>query len=86
VEVYLDGYQPEALTVTAGDTVTWVNRSPVPHEMAFTGDPTGGGADDTAPVLLKSPVSLTVTRPGSYPYRCNWHGFYGLLTVRPRGD
>jgi plastocyanin len=82
VEVFADGFSPATLALAPGDTVTWVNRSPVPHEMAFDADPTGAGRSDPRWLLRADPVTLRVARPGRYPYRCNWHGIYGVLDVR----
>jgi plastocyanin len=85
VEVYVDGFVPAELTVAPGDTVTWVNRSPVPHEMAFAADPTGEGAPEPRWFLEHRPVSLRAGPPGRYPYRCRWHGLYGVLVIRAPG-
>lgn len=85
VEVYADGFVPADLALAPGDTVTWVNRSPVPHEMAFTADPTGEGRAAPRWFLDAAPVTLRVGPPGRYPYRCNWHGIYGVLGVSAPG-
>jgi plastocyanin len=74
-------FTPDTLTVSAGDTVTWVNRDPVPHAVAMT----------QAPVAVAAPVmstgnswSYTFTVPGTYYYFCSAHpDMRGSVTVQP---
>ena len=61
-------FGPEALTVTVGTTVTWINQDDIPHTVV---------ADDKA---FKSKVldsderfSFTFTKPGEYGYFCSLH-------------
>ncbi len=63
-------FTPQTLTVTAGTTVTWINRDDVPHTVASAGDPK----------ILKSGVldtdgtfQFTFTAPGRYSYFCTVH-------------
>jgi len=75
-------FSPSRIGVRVGDTVTWVNDVPVAHEMAFEGDPVGRGRPLSL-FMKHKPVSVTVTRPGTYPYKCNWHGMHGVIEVLP---
>ena len=61
-------FGPQALTVTVGTTVTWVNEDDIPHTVV---------ADDKT---FKSRVldsderfSFTFTKPGEYGYFCSLH-------------
>jgi plastocyanin len=61
-------FGPEALTVSVGTTVTWINQDDIPHTVV---------ADDKG---FKSKVmdtderfSFTFTKPGEYGYFCSLH-------------
>lgn len=61
-------FGPEALTVSVGTTVTWINQDDIPHTVV---------ANDKS---FKSKVldsderfSFTFTRPGEYGYFCSLH-------------
>ena len=61
-------FGPEALTVSVGTTVTWINQDDIPHTVV---------ANDKS---FKSKVldsderfSFTFTKPGEYGYFCSLH-------------
>jgi plastocyanin len=61
-------FGPQALTVSVGTTVTWINQDDIPHTVV---------ADDKT---FKSKVldsderfSFTFTKPGEYGYFCSLH-------------
>jgi amicyanin len=63
-------FAPQALTITAGDTVTWTNQDTAPHDVTTS----------SAPVAIHSPElqkgqswSYTFTTPGTYTYYCSVH-------------
>ena len=63
-------FAPAAITIAAGNTVTWINQDDDPHTVKSVGP-------DTA---LKSPAldtndkySFTFTKPGVYKYFCTLH-------------
>jgi Icc protein len=72
-------FAPAALTVRAGQEVTWVNEDDAPHTVV--------GADPGSP--LKSPAldtgdkySAQLTQPGTYKYFCSLHPHMtGVVTV-----
>lgn len=79
--VAMDGttFTPAVLTVHVGDTVTWVNRDPFPHDVT---SPAAGLASGT----LESDHRWTfrATQPGTYAYVCTLHpGMQGRLIVQP---
>jgi amicyanin len=63
-------YAPDAITIKAGESVTWTNEDSVRHNAA---------ADDNAfegPLLSKGEsYTFTFDAPGSYPYHCTPHPF-----------
>lgn len=61
-------YQPQTLTIKAGDTVTWVNEDSVSHNAvaddgSWRTDVFGKGGSG----------SVTFDTPGTYPYACTLH-------------
>ena len=61
-------FGPQAITVSVGTTVTWINQDDIPHTVV---------ADDKS---FKSKVldtdehfSFTFTKPGEYGYFCSLH-------------
>ncbi|AHH96441.1 cupredoxin domain-containing protein [Kutzneria albida] len=63
-------FGPAALTVHAGDTITWTNQDKAPHDVTTT----------SAPIALHSPMlstgqsfSYTFRQPGTYAYYCSIH-------------
>jgi amicyanin len=71
-QVLMSGYafSPRALTITAGDTVTWTNQDQAPHDVKTTSGP----ASIHSPMLSKGGSwSHTFTTPGTYGYVCTVH-------------
>jgi plastocyanin len=61
-------FQPQSLTVAAGDTVVWVNKDLVPH----TATSKHGGFDSQVIPPEKS-WRLTVRNKGEFGYVCTFH-------------
>jgi plastocyanin len=61
-------FDPPALEVAAGTTVTWVNQDPAPH-TATAAD----GAFDTGQLDEGQTASQTFDEAGTFAYRCNFH-------------
>ncbi|HEU5399234.1 MAG TPA: cupredoxin family copper-binding protein [Gammaproteobacteria bacterium] len=71
VAIFNYKFAPDALTIPAGTTVTWVNKDEVPHTVMSTDKRfQGSGALDTG-----DKYSYTFTTPGSYEYFCTLHPF-----------
>jgi plastocyanin len=72
-------FDPENLTVKAGDTVEWMNEDSVDHDVTAddfkSGEPGGMASGDT--------FEHTFKKPGTYDYVCTVHpGMEGTVTVK----
>jgi amicyanin len=71
-------FDPAALTVKSGSTVTWTNNDVVAHTVTFT---------DVAnsPILNRgNKFSRTFSQAGTYSYICSIHPFmHGTVVVTP---
>ena len=63
-------FKPKEVTVSAGTTVTWVNKDDVPHTATSKSDPP---AFDSKALDTDDSYSFTFTRPGTYAYFCKVH-------------
>lgn len=61
-------FNPQALTVKAGTTVTWTNMDDIPHAIAAVSKQFKSKTLDT-----DDAYSFTFTTPGSYEYFCSLH-------------
>jgi amicyanin len=61
-------FTPTELTVTAGATVTWINKDDVPHTVVSVDHKFKSQALDT-----DEKFSFTFTDPGTYEYFCSVH-------------
>lgn len=59
-------FEPAAIEVEVGATVTWTNHDEFTHNVAFDGD---------APLAMKPGESVTRAFPtaGTFPYTCSLH-------------
>jgi len=60
-------FQPAALTVKAGTTVTWTNHDDIPHAVVSAGTFRSKALD------TDQSYSFTFTAPGDYSYFCSLH-------------
>ena len=69
IKVGIDNFtfNPQVVTVKAGDTVTWTNRDDIPHTVA---DP---GKFKSKALDTGDSYSFTFTTPGSFDYFCSLH-------------
>jgi plastocyanin len=71
-------FQPQGLTVAAGDTVVWTNRDTVPH----TATSASGGFDSLEIAAGKS-WTYIVRTTGEFDYICTYHPLMkAILRVR----
>ncbi len=71
IEVRISGFTfaPATTTVSAGETVTWINDDAAPHAIAVKG---GAASGQFAP---GERASLTFGKPGTYDYICSVHPY-----------
>ena len=71
-------YQPEGLTVAAGDTVVWINRDMVPHTATSS-----SGRFDSNEIAPGKSWTYTVRATGELAYICTYHPLMkAVLRVR----
>ena len=71
-------YQPEGLTVAAGDTVVWINRDMVPHTATSS-----SGRFDSNEIAPGKSWTHTVRATGEFAYICTYHPLMkAVLRVR----
>lgn len=70
VEVKIDNFvfNPQQITVKAGDTVTWVNHDDIPHTVTSKTMAFRSKAMDT-----DDKFSFTFATPGTFAYFCALH-------------
>lgn len=61
-------FSPPILTITAGDTVTWMNEDQAVHTAT-----SATGAFDSGDLAQGASFSFTFTTPGTYAYLCSPH-------------
>ncbi|MGW2835310.1 cupredoxin domain-containing protein [Streptomyces sp. NPDC001286] len=81
-QIVMSGYAfgPRTLTITAGDTVTWVNQDTAPHDVKTSSGP----SSFHSPMLNKGGTwSYAFTTAGTYGYVCTVHpGMTAQIVVR----
>jgi plastocyanin len=76
VEMVRACFTPTTLRISAGDTVTFVNRDPLDHNVVADG---WGHLDDMGE---GDAFTATFDDPGVYPYACMYHwGMTGAIVV-----
>lgn len=71
-------FQPEGLTVAAGDTVVWINRDMVPHTATSP-----SGRFDSNEIAPGKTWSHVVRSTGEFSYICTYHPLMkAILRVR----
>jgi len=70
IEVKIDNFtfNPQQVTVKAGDTVVWVNHDDIPHTVTSKTLAFRSKAMDT-----DDKFSFTFAKPGTFPYFCSLH-------------
>jgi len=63
-------FDPEELTISVGDTVTWTNNDGMSHTATSTSGPE---AFDSGNIGSGDTWSFTFTEAGTYEYKCDYH-------------
>lgn len=72
-------FDPPVVTVKRGDSVTWINRDPYPHNV------TAKGAFQSREIAADGKWTYVAAKPGRYDYVCTLHpGMKGTLVVEAR--
>jgi plastocyanin len=80
VEIRDFSFQPKTVSVTVGDTVTWINYDTTAHTATST------GVWDTGSFGAGASRSTTFARPGTYLYFCLLHSImFGTVVVEEPG-
>jgi plastocyanin len=87
IEVSMENvqFEPQDVTVKAGETITFTNNESIPHDVHKTSGPgddfSSGGSGE---MQQGDTFELTLDQPGSYEYVCNVHapGMAGTITVK----
>ena len=61
-------FQPEQLTVAAGDTIVWTNKDLVPHTVTSE-----AGRFDSRTIQAEKSWTFTARQQGEFPYVCTFH-------------
>ena len=73
-------FRPSSLTVTAGATVTWINRGAAPHTVTANDK-----SFDSGVFVAGARYTRTFSVPGTYQYTCTLHPqMVGTLFVAPK--
>ena len=77
VSVGNDFFQPSAIQVTVGSTVTWTwDSNAVVHNVTF---PDGSGSGNLG---ASATFSKTFSTAGTFSYQCTIHGMSGSIVVQ----
>jgi plastocyanin len=73
-------FDPDALTVAAGATVTWTWNGATAHNVTWQ----GAGAPAPSPTQSSGTYSRTFSSAGTFNYQCSIHGasMSGTVTVQ----
>jgi plastocyanin len=68
--IAIDGtkFDPEIITVKAGDTVVWINKDPFPHTVTSQ-----AGGFDSKEIAAGKSWQFKTSKPGVFPYACTFH-------------
>lgn len=72
IEFLADSFSPKTISVEAGTTLIFLNTSALPHTA--TAD---DGSFDTGMVGVGASKSITLTKPGTIAFHCQFHGAVG---------
>lgn len=65
-------FRPQAVTIAAGESVSWTNRDDVLHTVT-AGTPEAPSSQFDLPLESGATAATQLSEPGSYPYFCSVH-------------
>jgi len=75
-------FQPKAIEVKAGTTITWTNRDAIEHSVTAGAPDAPSGDFDSGYFTQGQRYSITFDKPGEYTYFCARHkSMRGTVTV-----
>jgi plastocyanin/FtsP/CotA-like multicopper oxidase with cupredoxin domain len=84
VRITREAFTPQTVTIVVGDTVRWINNDVITHGIFWDGAPYA-----TAAFNAKETYEQTFTKPGTFPYHCNYrdtHAHTGTVVVLASPD
>jgi plastocyanin len=70
-------FTPPTIAIRTGDSVTWVNKDPFPHNVK------AGNGPESPAIQAGASWTSTFDKPGDYHYVCSLHTtMKGVLQVR----
>lgn len=82
VQIATFTFDPEAVTVPSGSTVTWVNEDATRHTVTAGTEQEPGDLFDEEVDEVGDEVTVTFDEPGTYEYFCVLHPFMtGVVEV-----
>jgi plastocyanin len=71
VEMHDNSFKPKAITIAAGDTITWVNKGDHTHDAKS--DDNGKTFDTKAVKKGQKSKPIKFEKAGKFPYVCTYH-------------
>ena len=79
VDISMFAFRPSTVTIAPGTTVAFTNMDTTEH----TATSNNGTTFDTGAIQHGQMKTVTLTKPGTYPYHCAFHPFMtGTVIVR----
>jgi len=79
VDISMFAYKPSTITVAPGTVVAFTNMDTTEHTATANNGPTF----DTGAIQHLQTKTVTITKPGTYGYHCNFHPFMtGTIIVK----
>jgi plastocyanin len=77
-------FNPQNVTIKAGDTVTWTNDEDVSHDVSGAGKGTKFSSGAVGGMSKGDTFKFTFKNPGTYAYVCRVHapGMHGTIKVQ----
>ncbi len=76
-------YDPPAISVPVGATITFINEDSAPHTATSGSSPSADGVFDTGTLTKGQSKSVKVTKAGTFAYFCAIHPFMkATVTVK----